>query len=86
MINQAQEIIQLQVYIFDYDETGRSVTDALIAASKRHVQVYPLSQTDTHPRNSPIHLSGKWSGIHFRFLSLCSKAGVPILEEDFTIR
>src|SRR6266436_4782277 len=43
MINQAQEIVQLQVYIFDDDDTGRSVTEALLAAVKRHVQVYLMA-------------------------------------------
>lgn len=68
MINQAQEIIQLQVYIFDYDETGRSVTDALIAASKRHVQVYLIADGYASQKlpNSSIR-EMEQAGIHFRF-------------------
>jgi len=43
MINQAQKVIQFQVYILDYDETGKAVTEALIAASRRRVQVYLMA-------------------------------------------
>ena len=35
MINRAKEIIQFQVYIFDYDETGKAAKEALLAAAKR---------------------------------------------------
>src|SRR5437899_9532645 len=68
MINQAQEIIQLQVYIFDYDETGRSVIEALVAASKRHVQVYLIADgyaSQKLPRSSIREM--EQAGIHFRF-------------------
>ena len=68
MINQAQEIIQLQVYIFDYDETGKAVTEALMAAARRQVQVYLMADgyaSQGLPR-SFIH-EAEQSGIHFRF-------------------
>ena len=68
MINQAQEIIQFQVYIFDYDETGKAVTEALMAAAKRQVQVYLMADgyaSQKLPR-SFIH-EAEQSGIHFRF-------------------
>lgn len=42
MINDARESIHLQVYIFEADETGRMVADALIQAAQRKVDVYLL--------------------------------------------
>src|SRR5450755_1540509 len=42
MIRQAEEIIQLQVYIYDHDETEKEITEALKAAAERNVQVYLL--------------------------------------------
>jgi cardiolipin synthase len=68
MINRAQEIIQFQVYIFDYDETGKAVAAALIEAAKRGVQVYLMADgyaSQKLPR-SFIH-EAEQSGIHFRF-------------------
>jgi cardiolipin synthase len=68
MINRAKEIIQFQVYIFDYDETGKAVTEALMAAAKRKVQVYLMADgyaSQKLPR-SFIH-EAEQSGIHFRF-------------------
>jgi cardiolipin synthase A/B len=68
MINRAKEIIQLQVYIFDYDETGKAVIEALMAAAKRKVQVYLMADgyaSQKLPR-SFIHEADQ-AGIHFRF-------------------
>jgi cardiolipin synthase A/B len=68
MINRAQETIQFQVYIFDYDETGKAVAEALMAAAKRQVQVYLMADgyaSQKLPR-SFIH-DAEQSGIHFRF-------------------
>jgi cardiolipin synthase A/B len=42
LISQATETIHLQTYIFDADETGRMVADALMRAAKRGVGVYVL--------------------------------------------
>lgn len=42
LIHEAQETIHLQVYIFDDDETGQQVADALIAAARRKVAVFVL--------------------------------------------
>jgi len=68
MINLAQDIIQFQVYIFDFDETGKAVAEALKAAAKRQVQVYLM--TDGYASQglpkSFIH-ELEQSGIHFRF-------------------
>ncbi|MDP1763313.1 MAG: phospholipase D-like domain-containing protein [Sediminibacterium sp.] len=67
LINQATESIHLQTYIYDDDETGRMVADALKAAVKRNVEVYLLA--DGYASQS---ISRKFkdelivSGIHFR--------------------
>lgn len=67
LINQATESIHLQTYIYDDDETGRMVADALKAAVKRNVEVYLLA--DGYASQS---ISRKYrdelitSGIHFR--------------------
>jgi cardiolipin synthase len=68
MINQAQEIIQLQVYIYDYDETGKAVTEALVAAAKRNVQVYLMADGYASQKlpKTFIH-EVEQAGIHFRF-------------------
>jgi cardiolipin synthase len=68
LINQASESIHLQTYIYDDDETGRQVGEALKAAAKRNVSVYLL--TDGYA--SQVMAQGfidelKESGVHFRF-------------------
>ncbi len=42
LINEASNTIHLQFYIFEEDDTGTSVSDALIDAAKRGVKVYLL--------------------------------------------
>jgi len=42
LIANARDTIHLQVYIYEPDETGQQVADALIAAAKRGVAVYVL--------------------------------------------
>lgn len=42
MINEAQVSIHLQTYIFDEDETGFTIADALMQAARRGVKVYIL--------------------------------------------
>ena len=68
LIDQAKTTIHLQTYIFDGDETGRMVADALIRAAGRQVQVFILldgyaSQHLPHP----IIQEWKDMGIHFRW-------------------
>jgi cardiolipin synthase len=68
MINQAVEIIQLQVYIYDQDETGRAVTEALVAAAKRNVQVYLMTDGYASQKLPKSFLKEvEQAGIHFRF-------------------
>jgi cardiolipin synthase len=68
LINNASNSIQLQTYVFDDDETGTMVADALKAAVKRNVQVYLLADgyASQVMSNQFIH-SLTESGIHFRF-------------------
>ncbi len=40
MIDQAQQSVHLQFYIFDSDETGRTVATALIKAAQRNISVF----------------------------------------------
>jgi cardiolipin synthase len=68
MINQAKEIIQLQVYIYDDDETGREVTRALEAAAKRNVQVYLMADGYASQDLTKKFIRDiEEAGVHFRF-------------------
>ena len=68
LINTATDSIHLQTYIYDDDETGMLIADALKSSAKRNVEVYLL--TDGYA--SQI-MSQKFiyelrdAGIHFRF-------------------
>jgi cardiolipin synthase len=42
LIEKATKSIHLQTYIYEDDETGRMVADALKAAAKRNIKVYLL--------------------------------------------
>jgi cardiolipin synthase len=42
IINNAKESLHLQTYIYDADETGQMVADALVAAAQRGVDVYMM--------------------------------------------
>jgi cardiolipin synthase A/B len=68
MIEQAEAVIHLQVYIFDNDSTGKEVADALVDAAKRNVQVYLLVDGYAS-QHLPKELTRVFeqSGIHFRF-------------------
>lgn len=68
MIDSAQSSIHLQVYIFDEDETGRAIADALIRARARNVLVYLLVDGYASQRLSqPFIDSLKATGIHFSY-------------------
>ena len=68
LIGQAVDSIHLQTYIFNDDETGVLVANALKKASQRNVQVYLL--TDGYASQA-LHRRFigelKEAGIHFRF-------------------
>jgi len=68
LIEQARLTIHFQVYIYENDETGRKVADALMAAAKRGVSVY--LHVDGYASQK---LRGEFShelekaGVHFKF-------------------
>lgn len=68
LINQATELIHLQTYIFDADETGRMVADALMKAAQRGVGVYVLVDgyaSRSLPREFVEEVRN--AGVYFRF-------------------
>ncbi len=68
LINRATESIHLQTYIYDDDDTGRQVADALIAAAKRNVSVYLLTDGYASQVMAKRFINDlKNSGVHFRF-------------------
>lgn len=68
MINQATHTIHLQTYIFEADETGREVTDALKTAVTRKVQVYLMADGYASKALSKEFIQELAdAGIHFRF-------------------
>ena len=68
LIDSAQTSIHLQTYIFDGDETGRMVSDALLRAAGRNVQIYVLLDGYASQHLSR-QLIAEWktAGIHFRW-------------------
>jgi cardiolipin synthase A/B len=68
LIGQATESIHLQTYIFDDDETGKEVADALKRAVKRNVAVYLLADGYASQRMEQRFIDDlRAAGIHFRF-------------------
>ncbi len=68
IILQAKEIIHLQVYIFNEDDTGRKIADALIAAAQRKVRVYLMADGYASQSMSTSFIQQMTDGgISFRF-------------------
>jgi cardiolipin synthase A/B len=68
IINDAKESIHLQTYIYDEDDTGRKVGEALAAAAKRNVQVYLIADGYASRAISAGFIKFLTdSGVHFRF-------------------
>jgi len=68
IIREAKDIIHLQVYIFNEDDTGRKIADALIAAAKRNVKVYLMADGYASQSISTSFIRQMTdSGINFRF-------------------
>lgn len=68
MIEDAKETVHLQVYIFEGDETGKLVADALKGAAARGVQVFMLVDGYASQGLSDEFIEAlKNAGIHFRF-------------------
>jgi cardiolipin synthase len=68
IISEARQSIYMQTYIFEDDETGRYVADALIAAAKRNVATYLLVDgyaSQSLPQEFIDDI--KAAGVHFRF-------------------
>jgi cardiolipin synthase A/B len=68
LINISTLTIHLQTYIFDDDETGQSIAQALISASKRNVQVFLLVDgyaSQSLSENFVESLTN--AGVYFRF-------------------
>ena len=68
LIEQAALTIHLQVYIYDNDETGRKVADALKAAAKRGVAVYlHVDGYASQGLKREFRKNVQDAGVHFKF-------------------
>src|SRR5436190_5481102 len=68
LINEAKDTIHLQTYIFDNDETGTSISDALKEAAGRKVKVYFIVDGYASQGLSKEFIKEiKKAGVHFRF-------------------
>lgn len=68
LINTAKQTIHLQTYIYDDDETGNRIAEALMAAAKRGVGVYMLLDGYASQHLSSVFINMlKDAGIHFSF-------------------
>lgn len=68
LIDNAQTTIHLQTYIFDGDETGRQVADALLRAAARKIQIFILLDGYAS-QHLPKEIIREWksAGIKFRW-------------------
>ncbi|MCZ2460319.1 MAG: phospholipase D-like domain-containing protein, partial [Chitinophagales bacterium] len=67
LIGMAKDTIHLQVYIFDDDETGKKVAEALKTAVQRKVQVYLMADGYASQVMSQKFIDElRAAGIHFR--------------------
>jgi cardiolipin synthase len=68
LIEKAKLTIHLQVYIYENDETGRKVADALIAAVKRGVSVYlHVDGYASQKLRGEFKHDLEKAGVHFKF-------------------
>ncbi len=68
LINRATESIHLQTYIYDDDETGIGVADALKDAARRNLEVYLLTDGYASQVMSKKLINElQEAGVHFRF-------------------
>ena len=68
MIDASVYSVHLQVYIFDEDETGNRIADALIRAAKRNVHVYLLVDGyASQGLSDGFALRLKEAGVHFSY-------------------
>ena len=77
MINTAKESLHLQTYIYDDDETGRLVAEALKAAVKRKVKVYLMADAYASQRLSKSFIGElRDAGVHVKLFE-------PLLRSKF---
>jgi cardiolipin synthase len=68
LANEARETLHIQTYIYDDDETGILVADAMKAAAKRGVNVYLLADGYASQVMSKKFIQDlKEAGVHFRY-------------------
>jgi cardiolipin synthase A/B len=77
LIQHAKQVIHLQTYIFEHDDTGKRVARALKEAAKRGVSVYVVVDGYASQGLSSKFISKlEASGVHFRFFD-------PLLKSKF---
>jgi cardiolipin synthase len=70
MIDESRHSLHLQTYIFETDETGRKIVDALKKAAQRGVAVYMLIDAyGSYPFSKQVTKELNESGVHFRLFS-----------------
>lgn len=75
LIGNAKESIHLQTYIYEDDETGRLVANALKEAVLRNVEVHLMADGYASQAMSKSFIAGlKNAGIHFRFFETFFKS------------
>jgi cardiolipin synthase len=68
LINEAEHLIHFQFYIFEPDQTGREIADALIAAAKRGIKIYLLLDAYGSQKLARSDVEEfRAAGIHFRW-------------------
>lgn len=68
LINSAQHSIHLQIYIYDDDETGLMISEAMINAAKKNVQVYFIADGYASRGMSKSFIAKlQNAGIHFKY-------------------
>ena len=68
LIGNARYTIHLQTYIYEADDTGRQVAEALKAAAKRHVSVYlHVDGYASQKLRGKFRTDLEQAGIHFKF-------------------
>lgn len=70
LINKAKRSVHLQVYIFDADETGNRIIEALVRAAARQVQVFVVLDAYASKDLPPKVIERlKWAGVHFKWFA-----------------
>ena len=68
LINSAQHSIHLQIYIYDDDETGLMIGEAMMNAARRKVQVYFIADGYASQEMSKSFIARlRNAGIHFKY-------------------